>query len=170
MHLPGASGRRWPTISPAARAQVERLEALKGASKIPYWAEQIGIQAEVVRGLVLAADSQVQEALVVLNKAADREDATEKNVVTPGPLVPAREVLAQVLLADGKASEALQAFEAVMKREPNRYRTIAGAAQAAEKAGDRSRSIQYYAELAELTRQADTVRPEVARARQVIAR
>ena len=152
----------------AANSEVKRLVGLRDASKIPYWVEQIDIQAEVVRGLALAAEAKGDEALVVLRKAADREDATQKNVVTPGPLVPAREALAQRLLADGKAGDALREFESVLTREPNRYRTIAGAAQSAEKAGERAKATQYYAQLVELTRDADTPRPEIAQAKLIV--
>jgi hypothetical protein len=154
----------------AANAQVKRLTDLRDTSKIPYWVEQMDIQAEVVRGLALATEARGDEAVTILRKAADREDATQKNVVTPGPLVPAREALAQQLLADGKAAEALKQFESVMTREPNRYRAIAGAAQAAEIAGDRPKASRYYGELVELTRDADASRPEIAQAKRVIER
>ena len=60
-----------------------------------------------------------------LKAAAKREDATEKHVVTPGPLVPAREVYAELLLEAKKGSDALTEFEAVLKKEPNRYRALA---------------------------------------------
>jgi hypothetical protein len=154
----------------AAKVQAKRLVALRDASKIPYWAEQIDIQAEVVRGLALAAESGGEEAVAILRKAADREDATQKNVVTPGPLVPAREALAQRLLADGQAAQALREFESVTAREPNRYRTLAGAAEAAEKAGERAKAARYYAQLAELTEAADTMRPEIESARRFVQR
>jgi Tfp pilus assembly protein PilF len=154
----------------AANVQIKRLTDLRDSSKIPFWVEQIDIQSEVVRGLTLAADAKGDEALAVLRKAADREDATQKNVVTPGPLVPAREALAQRLLVDGKAAEALKEFESVMTREPNRYRTIAGAAQAAENAGDRPKASRYYGQLVELTRDADAPRPEIAQAKKAIER
>jgi hypothetical protein len=154
----------------AANAQVKRLVELRDASKIPYWVEQIDIQAEVVRGLALAAEDKGEESLAVLRKAADREDATQKNVVTPGPLVPAREALAQRLLSDGKSADALREFESVMTREPNRYRTIAGAAQSAENAGDRAKAIRYYEQLVELSRDADTPRPEIVQAKRILER
>jgi len=154
----------------AAHGQFKRLIDLRDTSKIPYWVEQMDIQAEVVRGLALAAEEKGDEALEVLRKAADREDATQKNVVTPGPLVPAREALAQRLLADGSPTQALKEFESVMTREPNRYRTIAGAAQAAENSGDRAKAARYSRQLVELTSEADAPRPEIAQARSVIQR
>jgi len=129
----------------AARAQAERLDKLREATKVPYWAEQIAIQAEVVRGLALRAEGDKAKALATLRDAAKREDATEKHAVTPGPIVPAREVLAYVLLEEGDAKGALRDFESVLTREPNRLRTLAGAAQAAERAGDAKKAKQYAA-------------------------
>ena len=75
------------------------------------------------------------------------EDATEKHVVTPGPLVPAREVLAYVLLDKGEAKSALREFEAVLAKEPNRLRALAGAAQAAERSNNRKKAKDYAAKL-----------------------
>ena len=130
-----------------ARAQVERLEKLREATPLPYWAEQIAIQAEVVKGLALLAEGDDKPALATLRAAAKREDATEKHVVTPGPLVPAREVLAYVLLDKGEAKTALREFETVLGKEPNRLRALAGAAQAAERSGNRKKAKDYGAKL-----------------------
>jgi hypothetical protein len=130
-----------------ARAQVERLDALREATKLPYWVEQIAIQAEVVKGLALLADGDAKQALATLRAAAKREDATEKSVVTPGPLVPAREVLAYVLLDKGEAKSALREFEAVLAKEPNRLRALAGAVQAAERSNNRKKAKDYAAKL-----------------------
>ncbi len=154
----------------AARAEVARLHALRDAAserKLGYWAEQIDIQAEVVRGLAACAEGQAGECLASLRAAADREDATEKHVVTPGPLLPAREVLGMVLLKDGKAAEALRAFEAVLAKEPNRYRAFAGAMQAAERAGEGKKAALYAERIVELTSEADSPRPEIAHARRL---
>lgn len=151
----------------AAQAEFRRLQALRdamAAKKSPYWVEQIDIQAEVVRGLAVGAEGDREAGIAILRKAADREDATEKHVVTPGPIVPAREVLAQTLLATGKPGDALREFEVVMKCEPNRYRTFAGAARAAESAGDVTKTREYHARLLALTAQADTAREEPAQA------
>lgn len=130
-----------------ARAQTARLDALRAQTKLPYWAEQISIQAEVLRGLTLRAEGDTGKALTVLRAAAAREDATEKHVVTPGPIIPAREVLAFVELEAGDAPAALRDFELVLEREPNRRRAVAGAAQAAKQAGIHEKARQYAARL-----------------------
>jgi hypothetical protein len=157
----------------AAQIEVARLRALRDTAaerKIGYWAEQIDIQAEVVRGLASCAAGKPEECVATLRAAADREDATEKHVVTPGPIVPAREVLAVVLLKDGKAGEALQGFESVLTREPNRYRAIAGAMQAAERAGDSKKAAAFADRVVDQTSAADSQRPEIAQARRVLGK
>jgi hypothetical protein len=131
----------------AARAEAQRLDQLREATGVPYWAEQIAIQAEVVRGLALVADGDAKQGLAALRAAAKREDASEKHVVTPGPLVPAREVLAYALLEKGDAKAALREFESVLAKEPGRLRATAGAQQAAERAGNRKKAKEYAAKL-----------------------
>jgi hypothetical protein len=157
----------------AAGTEVARLRSLRDTAterKIGYWAEQIDIQAEVVRGLASCAAGKVDECVTTLRAAADREDATEKHVVTPGPIVPAREMLAAVLLKDGKAVEALQAFETVLIKEPNRYRALAGAMQAAERAGDAKKAAVFAERVIEQTSVADSPRPEIVAARRLLGR
>jgi len=139
----------------AARAQASRLQRLGEATKVPYWAEQIALQAEVVQGLALLAEGSRAPALAALQKAADREDATEKHVVTPGPLVPAREVLAYVVLDAGDAVTALRHFESVLQREPNRQRAFTGALRAAQQSGDAKKVAVYSERLVQLTSRAD---------------
>lgn len=157
----------------AAGVEVARLQALRDAAKemkIAYWADQIDIQAEVVRGLASIAGGKKDEGLAILRAAADREDASEKHVVTPGLLVPAREVLALVLLNEAKAAEALRDYDTVLTKEPNRYRAFAGGMQAAERAGDRKKAAFFAERLLEQTAAADTQRPEMAQARRVLGR
>lgn len=155
----------------AAQVEVKRLQALRDAAagmKLGYWVEQIDIQAEVVRGLATGAAGQRAEGIEILRKAAAREDATQKHAVTPGLLLPAREVLAYAILDWGKPADALVEFEAVLVKEPNRYRAFAGAAQAAKQAGDPKKAAYFSARVVELTASADTARPEIAEAKRFI--
>jgi hypothetical protein len=80
----------------AAREQQARLEQLRDATGPAYWAEQVDIQVDVVGALALCADGQTADCIAALRQAAAREDATEKHVVAPGPILPAREVLADI--------------------------------------------------------------------------
>jgi hypothetical protein len=86
-----------------------------------------------------------------MREAAQREDATEKSAVTPGPLAPARELLGDLLLDVGRPAEALVAYRTVLSSEPNRYLTVDGARRAAEAAGDRRTASVYEAQLARIT-------------------
>src|ERR1051325_1036470 len=72
-----------------------------------------------------------------MRRAADIEDKSEKNIVTPGRLLPARELLGDMLMELKRPAEALKEYEASQQREPNRYRGLYGAGQAAAQSGNR---------------------------------
>jgi tetratricopeptide (TPR) repeat protein len=103
-----------------------------------------------------------------MSAAADAEDKTEKHVLTPGPLAPARELYGEMLLDRGMAKEALTAFEATKAKEPNRFRSFLGAAQAAEKLGDKATAKANYEKLLALTADSNSDRPELAAARKFL--
>jgi tetratricopeptide (TPR) repeat protein len=105
-----------------------------------------------------------------MSVAADAEDKTEKSIVTPGPLAPARELYGAMLLARGMRKEALAAFEATLAKEPNRFNAIAGAAKAAEALGDKGKARGYYQKLIALAADSKADRPELSAARQFLAR
>src|SRR3989454_1121237 len=152
----------------AAKKEVARLESLVYAlttAKNAYWAEQAEIQKLAVNGWIARAEGRNDEALALLRQAADREDATEKHPVTPGAIQPAREMLAELLLDTGQAAKALAEFEASQKTDPNRLHGLAGAARAAEASGDKTKAKAYYTKLIELTKTADSERPEIAKAK-----
>ena len=101
--------------------------------------------------------------------AAEAEDKTEKSIVTPGPLAPARELYGTMLLKRGMSTEALAAFESTMRKEPNRFGAMIGAAHAAEKAGDVAKARQYYARVVDMARNGDDSREDLAAARTFMA-
>lgn len=156
-----------------AREQQVRLLALRDAAKqanLGYWVEQIDIQADLVSSLVLCAEGKSEECIVGLRKAAAREDATEKHVVTPGPIIPAREMLADRLLASGQAKEALVEYESVLSKEPNRYRTTLAAARAARSEGAQERAREFFKQLVDLGKDAEIERDGLQEARQAAGR
>jgi Tfp pilus assembly protein PilF len=104
-----------------------------------------------------------------MRAAAEAEDLTAKHPVTPGRLVPARELYGAMLFERGHAMDALDAFEATLKKEPNRLAAIIGAAKAAAKVGDGVAARRHYASAVALTEQADAGRAELAEARAFIA-
>ncbi len=156
----------------AAREQQTRLIVLRDAAKeakLTYWVEQIDIQAALLGALALCTEGKPAECIDGLKAAATREDATEKHVITPGPLVPARELLAEMLLAQNKFADAVREYEAVMVKEPNRYRTLAGAMAAAQGAGDQAKARAMAAELLTLGSGADSQRESLKVAKQLAA-
>ena len=125
----------------AAKADIAKLAELRDRlrdAKDAYWSEQVDIERQVATAWVLYAEGKPDEALIAMSAAADAEDRTEKHPVTPGVPKPARELYGVMLLESGKASDALAAFEATLKKEPNRLGAYAGAAMAAEQSGESS--------------------------------
>ena len=154
----------------AAKADIAKLAELRDKlreAKDAYWAEIVDIQRQVAAAWVLHAEGKYDEALKAMSAAADAEDKTEKHAVTPGPLAPARELYGEMLLDRGMAKEALAAFEATKAKEPNRFRGFLGAAQAAEKLGDKAKAKDNYEKLialaagAEFRSAGDRRRPQV---------
>ena len=151
----------------ASAAKLAPLRDALAARNDAYWADIVDIQRKVAESWARYAQGQVSEGLTLATEAAKHEDGTEKSPVSPGPLAPARELLAEMLLADGRAAQALAEFEAVMVKEPGRFRTIAGAMQAADKAGDRAKARKYAQQLQALAKSAAPGRPELARAKEL---
>jgi Tfp pilus assembly protein PilF len=116
------------------------------------------------------ANGNSVEGLKLMRAAADLEDTNEKHIVTPGRMLPARELLGEMLIEQKQPAAALKELETSQAREPNRYRNYANAALAAEMAGDRAKAREYYAKLLELTKKSDGSRPELMKAKAYIAR
>jgi tetratricopeptide (TPR) repeat protein len=157
----------------AAKADIARLAELRDKlrdAKDAYWSEQVDIQRQVAAAWVLYAEGKHDDALNAMSAAADAEDKTEKHPVTPGVPKPARELYGAMLLESGKPSEALAAFEATMKKEPNRLGAYVGAAKAAEKAGDNAKAQEYYKKVVAIAGDADQSRTEVSDARAFLTR
>jgi tetratricopeptide (TPR) repeat protein len=156
-----------------ARREAERLSALRdvlATAKQGYWAEQTEVQRQAVIAWATRVEGRPEEALALMLRAVELEDKTEKHPVTPGPIVPPRELLGDMLLDMNQAAQALQVFEASMRGEPDRFHSIAGAARAAELAGDSARARQHYARLLTIATGADGERPELRRASTFLGR
>lgn len=157
----------------AARAEAQRLGDLKTAmlaAKQDYWAGQADIQSAIITAWTALASGRDGEALSGMRDAADREAATEKHPVMPGPLIPARELLGEMLLELNQPAAALAEFQASQQVEPGRFRGLYGAARAAQMAGDPVQARGYYQRLVELAGKADGSRPELAAATSYLAR
>jgi tetratricopeptide (TPR) repeat protein len=130
----------------SARAALERLTTiqagLKGQKGFDWWS-QVEIQRLAAAGWVARAEKKDDEAVRLLRAAADLEDATDKHPVTPGSILPAREQLADLLTDLGKPAEALVEYEASLRMAPARYNSYAGAARAAERAGEKNKAKDF---------------------------
>ncbi len=156
-----------------ARRDVWQLATLQTAlanSNDTYWANQVEIQRQTAAAWLALAEGKNSEALSMMRSAADLESASEKHPVTPGPIIPARELLGDMLLELKQPQQALAEFERSLQDAPKRFNGLYGAARASELAGDRKKAGSYYAKILALTTRADTLRPELAEARQFLKR
>ena len=149
----------------SARADVDRLAALKDAMKDAYWAEQIEIQRRAAAAWTARAEGKADEGFALMRSAVELEASTDKHNITPGPIVTARELLADMLVEAGQPGPATQAYEASLGVAPNRFKALYGVARAAERAGDREKAKTYYGKLLATAAPADTERPELREAK-----
>ena len=152
----------------AARRSAGEIAAIREAMPATRdydWSGSIGAQWEAVTALIAWAEGEKDEGVRLLRLAADHEDAVDKHPVTPGALLPVREMLADLLLENGRPAESLKEYEAALKTAPRRFNATAGAAKAADKAGDRMKARAYAMQLREIANNAETSRPELEWAR-----
>jgi hypothetical protein len=157
----------------AARREVERLQALREKllqAKQGYWADQVEVQRRAAAGWLAWAEGKPEEAVTLMRSAADLEDSTEKHPVTPAAVLPARELLADLLVELKQPVLALREYELSLQREPNRFNGLFGAARAAELSGDLQKARTFYADVVQLGVQADTERPELILARAFVTK
>lgn len=157
----------------AAKSDAAKLSELSEklqAARDTYWAEQVDIQRQVAQAWILLAEGKSDEALKAMHDAADAEDRTDKHVVTPGPLLPARETYGAMLLSQGRTSEALAAFQATLRKEPNRLGAMLGAGKASEGLNDKVGALRHYrAALALANDASSSGRAELAAARRFVS-
>jgi tetratricopeptide (TPR) repeat protein len=155
----------------SAEKEVQQLASLRDAlkaAKNTYWATEVEINRLGAAAWTALAQRKNDEALSLMRTAADTEDKSEKHIVTPGRIVPARELLGEMLIELKRPADALKEFEASAQREPNRFRGLAGAAQAAAQSGDSIKAKQYYTRLIELVGKGGP-RPELEQAKTFLA-
>jgi tetratricopeptide (TPR) repeat protein len=151
---------------------VERLMAIQQslkAAKEEYWSTQVEIQRLATAAWLAHAEGNQEEALKLMNAAADLEDSTDKHPVTPGAVLPARELLGEMLLELQKPQQALKEFEASLRVSPNRFNGLFDAAKAAELSGDRTKAAEFYAKLIAQSEKSDGQRVELNAARTFLA-
>ena len=156
-----------------ARSAAARLEELARASTDPrfsYFADQMSIQRRAALSLIALAEGKREAAIGELRRAAAEEDSLGKHPVSPGAMLPVRELLAESLLETGRPAEALAEFEASLRLNPGRFNAVCGAARAADKAGKHAEARKYYGRLIALGKNADGARAELAEARAYLKR
>jgi hypothetical protein len=157
----------------AARKDLEKLASIQNTlleAKDSYWADQVEIQRRVAAAWLVPAEGKNGEALKLMRSAADLEDSTEKHPVTPGSIIPARELLGDMLIELNQPEQALREFETSLRDSPNRFNGLYGAARAAELSGDLKKARTYYEKLVALCEHADGIRPELRKAKAFLAK
>ena len=117
----------------------------------PYdWAGHVESMRLAASAILAHAEGRDDEALRLLRSAAELDEKTGKHPVTPGAILPPRELLADLLLETDQAAEALAEYEASLREAPNRFNSLAGAARAAERVGRPERAAEVYRRLIEM--------------------
>ncbi len=173
-HFARAIGAARSNDSAVARAEIDSLAMIssalaKSGGLQVYWSKQVEIQRMAASAWLARETGLTAEALRLASSAADLEDITAKHPVTPGAVLPARELYGDLLLETGRAADALRAYQASLARQPNRSRSLLGAARAAQSAGDRTAALRSYRQFLRLMEKADRARPEVSEARKAVA-
>ncbi len=152
----GIARTEWSLLK-AAQEELLRL-------KDPYKAEQVAIQMQAGEAWILWAEGKKEEALRLMRAAADREDGIEKHPVTPSEVLPARELLGDLLMEYKQFGPALDAYEQDLKTHPKRFNGVYGAASAAEQLGKTDKALAYYRELLSMSANSDRAERKAAEA------
>ena len=110
------------------------------------------------------------EAIALMRRAVELEATVDKEAVTPGEVLPAGDLLGDMLIETGRPADALVAFEAVLAASPNRLNTLYGAGLAAERAGNTAKARQYYEQVAKVAADGDSGISRVEHARAYLAK
>jgi tetratricopeptide (TPR) repeat protein len=158
----------------SARAEIEQLRSIRSevaSTQQEYdWATQVEVQRLGAEAWVLHAEGRHAEALAMMRSAAALEDKVDKHPVTPGPVLPARELLADMLMEMDNPGLAIREFDAVLRSAPNRFNALYGSARASELSGQHERARRRYEQLLAVAAGANGRALEVANARAYLKR
>lgn len=152
----------------ALAGQLGDIEQQLRTAKDAYWSTEVQVQKLGAQAWAAYAGGKKDQALALMRQSADLEDTSEKSAVSPGRLVPARELLGDMLMENGNATEALAEYERAQVRDPNRLRALYGAGLAAAQAGDKQKARLYFGRVAALAGTSDA-RPELRKVREYLA-
>ena len=158
----------------AAKTAYEKLTALQislGASRSKqYWKNQIEVQKTVVKAWQMYAEKNMEKAKELMFLAAKLESATEKSPITPGELLPVREMLGDLLLELNNPKEALLQYELALKNNPNRFNSLYGAGKSAELIGNKDKVNKYFKTLVEISSNSESNRERLVYASNVLGK
>ena len=158
--------------SSAAEKELKSLIILRDKlteAKNTYESGQVTIQIEAVRGWIEYSKGNSKKAIEYMKLASNLESKTSKAAVTPGEIIPADELLADLYLALNKPEKALEAYKVNLKGHPFRFNGIYGAAKAAEKLNNVKLAVYYYDQLVKLSSETNSSRPEIIEAKNFLA-
>jgi hypothetical protein len=165
----GAARARDLATARAVLPEMARLRERLAENRDTYSMGQLDIAVESVRAWMAYGDGKTEEALRLMRKAAEQEEATDKLPVTPGSVAPAREQLGEMLLEAGRPAAALEAFELSLKTTPERFHSLYGAAHAAKLAGNPLKAATYFGKLQTNCQRAEPGRSELREAREFLS-
>jgi tetratricopeptide (TPR) repeat protein len=165
----GVGSARAKDLERSAQAE-QALASLRDAiakQNNQYWSDQVEVQRREVAAWIQQQSGKSDAAISTMHSAAELEESMDKNAVTPGAILPAREMLAQLDMSANRPQDALAEFEAVLKVAPNRFNALYGAASAAEASGNQKVAQRYFRKLTEIA--VGDERPELVAARKKLA-
>jgi tetratricopeptide (TPR) repeat protein len=171
-HFARALGAARNKTIPAAREDLDRIESIGKALRQKgdeYWAGQVEIARREAAAWIARAEGKDEEAVRLARSAVELEDATDKHPVTPGAIVPAHELLGDLLLEIGQPAAALKEYEASLALTPDRFNGLSGAGRAANLSGDPTKARAYFGKLIAIAEKADGRKQELAEARGLLA-
>jgi tetratricopeptide (TPR) repeat protein len=158
--LLGAVHTHQPELAQQELKQLNVIHAQLQQAKEDYQAGLVLIQIKASEGWMEFEKGHRAAALQRMMDAAAMEDATEKHPVTPGEVVPARELLGDMYMDMGEPVKALEAYESDLKRHPNRFNGLYGAGLAEERSGNAAKAVDYYKQLLVVSDSSVSKRPQ----------
>jgi Tfp pilus assembly protein PilF len=134
-------------------------------AKDTYWANQVEVLRLGAAGILAHVQADDTKAVELVRAAADLDATMDKHPATPASVLPARELLADLLLELNQPAAALVEYKEVLRTDPNRFRSILGEARAAKQSGDTAAAHDAYQKLVALSKPAGAERPELAEAK-----
>ena len=143
----------------------ERLNEAKNS----YESGQVTIQIESIKGWIEYSKGNTEKAIEYMKLASKLESETTKAAVTPGEIIPAEELLADLYMLTGKHKEALKSYELNLKGRPFRFNGLYGAAKAAQKLDNNELAAYYFEKLIKVSEDVNSSRPELSEAKYFLA-